>query len=99
MEIVESILILAAHGIRQELHTLFRIFLDAYFLVANVSIDSEFISLYFSTDEAERLKLLNVASRQDHELFKTIKEYATDQLRADLADKVRDERIQALNSQ
>ena len=98
VEIVESILILSAFGVRQELKTLFRVFLDAYFLIANVCSDPEFVAIYFRTDEPERLKLLNVAARQDHELFSAVREYASDEIRENLDKQIKDEQIQAFNS-
>lgn len=69
LEIVESMVILAAYGVRQELQTLFRVFLDAYFLLANVCSDPGFVPVYFRTDGPERLKLLNAVTKHDHPLF------------------------------
>lgn len=98
IEIVESIFILSAHGIRQELHTLFRVFLDAYFLIANVCSDAEFVRVYFLTDEPNRLKLLNAATKHDHELFSRLKEYGTEELRTELDHRIKEDKIQTFNS-
>jgi hypothetical protein len=98
VECFESILILASHGVREELRSLFRVFLDAYFVLANVCSDANFVGAYLRADEAERLKLLNSMSKQDDELFAAAKEYATPEVRAELAAKVKAERIQAFNS-
>lgn len=98
VEIGESTLILAAHGVRQELHSMFRIFLDAYFLVANVCSDPAFVPIYFRTDEPARLKLMNVASKHDDELFKVLNDYATADIKDELDRKIKQERIEAFNS-
>jgi len=98
VEVVESMIILASHGVRQELHTLFRVFLDAYFLLANVCSDPQFVPIYFRTDEPERLKLLNAASQQDHELFAALNQCNTYELRTTLGQRIKEEGIQAFNS-
>ena len=98
VEIGESTFILAAHGVRQELHSMFRIFLDAYFLVANVCSDPGFVPVYFRTDEPIRLKLMRVASKHDNELFKILNEYATAEIKDELERKIKQERIEAFKS-
>lgn len=98
IEISESIIILSAYGVRQELKTLFRVFLDAYFLIANVCSDPEFVGLYFQTHEPERLKLLNAGARNNHAIFDELKQYATKNIRATLDQKIKEEKLQAFNS-
>lgn len=98
LEISESTLILAAHGVRQELSTLFRVFLDAYFLLANICSDPGFLPTYFRTDEAERLKLMRAATKHDTELFRELTKYATVEVQSDLDLQIKEERIQAFNS-
>ena len=98
IEVVEATVILSAHGVRQDLHTLFRVFLDAYFVLANVCSDPGFVPIYFRTDEPERLKLLNAAAQHDHELFAVMNEYATEELRTQLGQRIKEEGIQAFNS-
>lgn len=98
VEIAESTFILAAHGVREDLHSLFRIFLDAYFLIANVCSDPGFVPVYFRTDEPARLKLMKAGSRRDDALFKQLNDYATAELRNELDQKIKQERIEAYNS-
>ena len=98
LEIVESMVILAAYGVRQELQTLFRVFLDAYFLLANVCSDPEFVPVYMRTDGPERLKLLNAATKHDHPLFAELNDYNTEEVRTELGQRIKDENIQAFSS-
>lgn len=97
LEVIQAFIILAGGGIREELHSLFRIFLDAYFVLANCCSDPCFIPTYFLSDERARLKILNSAMKYETELFKRTKEYALQE--RDALDKtVKDEKIQAFNS-
>lgn len=98
LEISEAALLVIRSGMSNEANTLFRVFLDAYFVFANVCNDPEFLVGYFKSDEAARLKLMNSANKHDSELFKRINAYATGQLRTDLKDKITAEKIQAFNS-
>lgn len=98
IECFESILILAAHEVREELRSLFRVFLDAYFVLANVCSNANFVGSYLRADEAERLKLLNAMSKHNDDLFAAAIEYATPDVRSALAAKVKEEGIQAFNS-
>lgn len=98
LEIVQALVILAAYGVKEELRSLLRIFLDAYFVLANCCNDSDFIPTYFKTDETERLKLMNVAARYESELFKLINDYATTEIKDDLDAKIKKEKIEAFNS-
>jgi len=98
LEVVEAITILAAYGIREELLSLFRVFLDAYFIQANCCSDVHFISNFLKTDEKSRLTLMNAASKYDSGIFKSLNEYATDEIRDDLADKIKEENIRRIQS-
>src|SRR5205823_1762178 len=98
VECFESMLLLASHGVREELRSLFRVFLDAYFVLANVCSEAAFVSKYLESEEAERLKLLNAAARHDHPLFNAVNEFATPEIRAALKEKIENEGIQAFNS-
>ena len=98
VEIAESIFILAAYGVRQDLRSLFRVFLDAYFLIANICSDAAFVPVYFGTDVHARLKLMRGAAKRDDELFKELNEYATADLQSELDRKIKQERVEAFNS-
>ena len=69
IEISEAALLIMKSGMSNEANTLFRVFLDAYFVIGNVFSDVSFVSTYFKSDEAARLKLLNAAKKHDSELF------------------------------
>jgi len=98
LEITEAALLVMKSGMSNEANTLFRVFLDAYFVFANVCSDAGFIPGYLKSDEAARLKLLNSVEKHDSELFMRINEYATNQLKADLKQKIAEENIQTFNS-
>ena len=98
LELSEAILLVMRHGMSNEANTLFRVFLDAYFVLANVCGDASFVANYFKSDEAARLKLLNAAKKHDSELFEAINEYATEALHDELQKKIAEEKIQAFNS-
>lgn len=98
LELVEALVILASHGVKEELKSLFRIFLDAYFVLANCCTDPNFIPTYFKTDEPARLKLLNVAGKYDSELFRLINEYVTAEVKNELDTRIKQEKIEAFNS-
>lgn len=100
LEISEAALLVMKNGMSNEANTLFRVFLDAYFVLANVCSDSSFFVNYFKSDEQARLKLLKVilTKKYDSELFKAINEYATKTLQDTLENKIAEEKIQAFNS-
>ncbi len=98
IEVVESGFLLASRGARLETVTIFRVFLDAYFVLANVCSDARFLSTYFCSDEAERLKLMRAASKRDSEVFRKITEYGSNDVISKLDAKIKAEKIQAYNS-
>jgi len=97
LEVIQAFIILASKGVSEELYSLFRIFLDAYFVLANCCSHPEFIPTYFQSDEQARLKILNSSLKYETELFKKTKEYALKE-RDSLDKTVTDEKIQAFNS-
>jgi hypothetical protein len=98
LEISEAALLVIRSGMSNETNTLFRVFLDAYFVYANVCTDPGFIVGYFKSDEAARLNLMNSAKKHDSDLFKRINAYASDQLKNDLKQKIAEENIHAFNT-
>lgn len=98
LEISEAALLIMKSGMSNEANTLFRVFLDAYFVIGNVCSDASFVSNYFKSDEAARLKLLNAAKKHNSELFKAINEYASKALQDAIQKKIAEEQIQAFNS-
>lgn len=97
IEISEASLLVMKHGMSNETSSLFRVFLDAYFVFANVCNSANFIADYFKSDEEARLKLLNSAARRNSDIFAMVNEYGA-QAKAELEQKVREENIQAFNS-
>lgn len=98
LEITEAALLIVRNGMSNEANTMFRVFLDAYFIFANVCSDASFVANYFKSDEAARLKLLNSVEKHDSELFKKVNDYASATLKSELKRKVAEEQIQAFNS-
>lgn len=98
IEAVESSFLLASRGACLETATMFRVFLDAYFVLANVCSDARFLPTYFRSDETERMKLMRAASKRKSEMFREITEYASHALQSELDAKIKAEKIQAFNS-
>ena len=98
IEIVESGFLLASRRACLETVTMFRVFLDAYFILANVCSDTAFLSTYFRSDEVERLKLMRAASNRETDIFRAVRDYASHELRSELDAKIKAEKIQAFNS-
>lgn len=99
LEVCEAIVILSVYGVRSEGKSLFRVFLDAYFLLACVCRDAEFIERYIKSDEKDRLTLMNVARQSNHDIFAGLKEYASDDVVQELDQKIKDDGIEASRSQ
>jgi|GEM_PF-2547123 len=95
IDLTESILVLATGRPQQELKSLFRIFLEAYFIFGNVCLDADFVPIYFQTDEVNRLRLLNAGERHSHELFENLNRYAKQGARAQLRERVKREGFKA----
>lgn len=98
IEIFEATVVLAACGVREEQRTLFRVFLDAYFVLANVCSDPDFVAAYFRTDQVERLKLIHASARYEDDLFGKLNEYATEEVRDGIKKMIKEEAIQNFNS-
>ncbi len=63
LEISEASFLLMKNGMSNEVNTLFRVFLDAFFIFGNICSNESFIPNYLKSDEAARLKLLNCYSK------------------------------------
>lgn len=98
LDVVQSGFILACHGVNEELKSLFRIFLDSYFVMANCCKNPDFISTYFLSDEPARLKLMNSTAKHKNELFKQVNQYGTEEIKSELDERVKGEKIEAFNS-
>ena len=98
LEITEAALLIMRNGMSNEANTMFRVFLDAYFILANICSDTSFVTNYFKSDETTRLKLLNSVEKHDSDLFKKTNDYASATLKLDLKNKIIEEQIQAFNS-
>lgn len=98
IEVAEAGFLLASRGACVDTATMFRVFLDAYFVLANVCSDAGFLSTYFRSDEAERLKLMRAASKRESDMFSEIREYASLELQSELDARIKAEKLQAFNS-
>jgi hypothetical protein len=98
LEIAEAAFLILKNGLSNEADTLFRVFLDAYFVFANTCLDPEFVVEFFRSDEAARLKLMNAAGNHSSEIFKLLNEYAKPDLKEELKQKIKDEDIKSFKS-
>lgn len=99
LEICEAALVILKNGLSNEADTLFRVFLDAYFIFANVCNNPKFIAEYIRSDEAACLKLMNAAKKHNSEFFKELNKYATPELKAQLKQKIAEENIKGFKSE
>ena len=98
IEISQSAYLQFKHGMSNELRSSTRVFLDAYFIIANVGSNYDFISEYFKTDLAQRIKLMNVASQYDDDLFNPANEYASKDVMENLKALIENEKAKELKS-
>ncbi|WP_129141752.1 DUF5677 domain-containing protein [Modicisalibacter coralii] len=98
LEIAEAAYVVMQHGMSTEADSLFRTFLDAYFVFGNVCSNEKFVTEFFKSDEANRLKLINADRKHSTDLFKPANEGISEKHRTDLKARVEGEKIQAFNS-
>lgn len=98
LEVAEAAFIVMQHGMSTEANSLFRVFLDAYFVFGNVCSRQDFVGEYFKSDEADRLKLINASRKHSSGLFKPANEGISEAHRLGLKGRVEGEKIQAHNS-
>lgn len=58
LEISEAALLVMKNGMSNEANSLFRVFLDAYFIMGNVCRDASFIADYVKSDELARIRCI-----------------------------------------
>jgi hypothetical protein len=88
LEISEAVVLLARGGFSVEVESNLRNFLEAFFIFGNVCKDPDFVPEYFSTDLAIRQKIINQAMKHTGAPFISTKEYATDEVRAQLKEDI-----------
>lgn len=98
LEISEASCLLMKNGMNNESTSLFRVFLDAYFLFGCVCSDATFVAEYFQTDSVARLKLMNVAQQQRTDIFDRIKIFATENIKNELKKQIDAQKTQEFNS-
>jgi hypothetical protein len=90
LEISEALGHLARGGFSVEVEACFRNFLEAFFIFGNVCKDAAFVTRYFNADLVARQTLANQAMKHSgQELFASIRDYATDEVRKALDAQVR----------
>lgn len=98
IEAVESSFLLASRGACVDTAAMVRVFLDAYFVLANFCSSEDFIDKYINTDAIERQKLMNAASKHESVKFQEINNYATPFVKSELKTKIETDKILAFNS-
>lgn len=98
LEITEAAYVVMQHGMSTEANSLFRIFLDAYFVLGNICSNADFVIEYFRSDDADRLKLINSARKHSDALFNQVNDGISQEHHTDLRARVESEKIQAFNS-
>ena len=76
VEISQAASLVMRHGMGNEANSLFRVFLDAYFVFGNVCSDPKFVPKYFSSDEQARLTLMNVSLQHKSGILAKLHQYA-----------------------
>jgi hypothetical protein len=84
LEIAESVIYLAQGGFSVEIWAAYRNFLEAYFIFGNICSDASFAEKYSNSDLAVRQKLINVSIQSNSEVFESVRQYATDQIKKEL---------------
>lgn len=97
-EISKAALLIMRAELNNEAHSIFRVFLDAYFVFGAICSDASNLKEYFATDFAARLKLINVAEKHNSELFSLVKERISTESKDELRDFVKSESIQEFKS-
>jgi hypothetical protein len=97
-EISEASVLVMKAGLNNEARSMFRVFLDAYFVFGAVCSDAKNVKEYFATDAAARLKIINVSDKHSSEVFDLIKSEISENEKSNLTELVKKERIQEFKS-
>jgi hypothetical protein len=98
LEISEAAVLIMRHGMSNEASTLLRVFIDAYFILVRIGRDENFVEEFFRSDEKQRLTLMNVARTSKSDNFDALKDYASDDIVAELKGKIESLEIASLQS-
>lgn len=98
LEVSEALVFLAKGGFGQEVNTLFRSFLETFFIFGNVVMDPAFIRKYLATDKHIRLKLMNIAEKRSEDLFGLMKSYASPEVKAALKQEIAESEAEDLKT-
>lgn len=97
-EISEASVLIMKAGLSNEARSMFRIFLDAFFVFGAICSDAKNVKEYFSTDVAARLKLINVSAKHSSEIFDLIKSEFSEYEKNELSKIVKDGKLQEFKS-
>jgi hypothetical protein len=96
LEGFQASIILTNRGFAQDTRVVIRTMLEALFLLKTCCEDKEFVVQYINSDEKMRLKWMNIAHNSSFESMHPLKEYATEERRAELKDKIDSENIREI---
>ncbi len=96
LEGFQSAIILDCYGLAHDTKILIRAVLETLILLKNCCEDEEFVVQYIQTDEQDRLTWMNVAHKYSEDLFRLAREYATQERRSKLKEKIANEDIKNL---
>jgi hypothetical protein len=89
----QASLILGRFGLTLEAEVVLRSMLETLFLLKACIEDEDFMQEYIKSDDARRLKIMNVAHKYPDWIFKATRKYATEKRRRELREKVKSEGI------
>jgi len=92
----QAIYLLSGKGLTTEANILLRTILEALFILKLCCDDKNFIPEYVKTDAKNRLKMMNIARQDLDPVFDSLRNYATEEIRKTLADKISKENINDL---
>ena len=97
LEGIQAGVILTKIGLEHDVKVIIRSVLESLFPLKICCENDRFYTEYFKSDEAKRLKIMNVAHKYTGKgLFRDIREEATEQVMSELKDKIKREKIKEL---